>query len=65
VGEFRHEVAGKVKPGDLFAVATSKSLDAQFNTAVVEKVERLSVPGKYIPAIKMPYILADGVVAPL
>jgi hypothetical protein len=65
VGDFKHELAGKVKPGDLLAVATGDTLDATFTRAVVEKVEYLSAPGKYIPAIEMPYILADGVVAPL
>jgi hypothetical protein len=65
VGDFKHELAGKIKPGDILVVATGRDLDATFNTAVVEKVERLTAPGKYIPAIEMPYILADGVVAPL
>lgn len=65
MGELTYKFAKDVRPGDLLPVATSRDLNATFKQAVVEGVDHMKAHDKYIPAIAMPFILADGVVAPL
>ena len=65
VGELIYKYAKDIAPGELLPVATSRDLQTNFKLAVVEGVQHRAAVGKYLPAIEMPFILADGVVAPL
>lgn len=65
VGKLTYKFARDIRPGDLLPVATSRDLKATFKSATVESVELLTAVGRYIPAVEMPFILADGVVAPM
>lgn len=65
VGSYFALDALHARPGQQLPVATSTDVDARFTTVVIDSVEVVNATGKFIPAIAHPYLLVDGVVAPL
>lgn len=59
--------ADQIKPGDKLAVlADASNPAAGFTAAVVDSVQPVQDPsGLFLPAISKPFLLVDGVVAPL
>lgn len=58
--------AHKIKRGDAIVVAlTSTPGKAEFAVVSVDESERVAAPGLYLPVIEEPYLVVDGVVAPL
>lgn len=53
------------RPGQQLPAATTSDVNARFTTVVIDSVEAVNATGKYIPVIAHPYLLVDGVVAPL
>lgn len=66
VGPFETVRAENVRTGDLLVLmADPQDAASQFFATAVSLLEPVSAEGMYVPAIESPYIIADGVVAPL
>lgn len=57
--------ANSVQAGDKLVLLVDPSdAAAGFVVAAVSSVETVEAEGMYVPAVEMPYIIADGVVTP-
>jgi len=65
VGPYIAIHAMHARPGQQLPAATTSDVNARFTTVVIDSVEAVNATGKYIPVIAHPYLLVDGVVAPL
>lgn len=66
VGAFETIPANAVQAGDrLVLLADPADASAGFVVAAVSSVESVEAEGMFVPAVEMPYIVADGVVVPL
>lgn len=67
VGEFATIAAMAVAAGDKLAVLTDESDPAAgFTVVAVTSAAKVAASGMYLPVLKTsPYIIAEGVVAPL
>jgi hypothetical protein len=66
VGQFELVPAAKVRAGNKLVVTLKDKAGATSFAAVqVDEVVKVSAKGLYLPVIEQPYIVVDGVVAPL
>jgi hypothetical protein len=63
---FENVPAARVQAGDKIVLMTDPAKRSRgLSVVTVKKSEAVRAEGRFLPAIDRPYIIADGVVAPL